>query len=81
MKLKKVTVTFDFVMAVPEGLSESDNYIHALDNVEAAFRDMSALDMDIDIVDYNKTDISFGWTGDCIPYGSDGEKRTDQYED
>lgn len=79
MKLKKVTVTFDFVMAVPEGLSDSHNYDNALDNVEAAFRDMSKMDMDIDIVDYDKTDTSFGWTGDCIPYGGDGNKRTDEY--
>lgn len=80
MKLKKVTVSFDFVMAVPEGLSESDNYVHALDSVADAFRDMSTMDMDIDILDYNKTDTSFGWTGDCIPYGGDGNKTTAEYE-
>lgn len=80
MKLKKVTVSFDFVMAVPEGLADSDNYVHALDNVEAAFRDMNTMDMDIDIIDYDKTDTSFGWTGDCIPYGGDGNTQTQDYE-
>lgn len=81
MKLKKVTVTFDFVIAVSDDCKfEYDAYAVALDNVAEAFRDMSVRDMDIDVVDYDKTDTSFGWTGDCIPYGTDGEKRTDQYE-
>lgn len=80
MKLKKVTVSFDFVMAVPEGISDSHNYDHALNSVSDAFRDMSNMDMDIDIVDYVKTDTSFGWTGDCIPYGGDGITETKDYE-
>lgn len=80
MKLKKVTVTFDYVMAVPEGLSDSHNYDHALDNVKDAFNDMSTMDMDITVLEYDKTDTSFGWTGDCIPYGGDGNKTTAEYE-
>lgn len=80
MILKKVTVTFDYVIAVPESYKFSFNsYGVALDNIKEAFNDMSTRDMDIEVVDYEKTDTSFGWTGDCIPYGGDGNKRTDEY--
>lgn len=69
MKLKKVTVSYDYVMVVDDNATDSDVYDVALDTAGDAFCDMSKMDMEICIVDYAKSDTSFGWDGTCIPYG------------
>lgn len=68
MKLKTVTLTFDFVIVVEEG---GDEMQIARDAVSDAISDTSQYEFDLSIVDYKKGN-ALDWDEDCIPYGGDG---------
>ena len=72
MKLKTVTVTFDFVMVVDD--NEINSNVTAQDCVENVLRDMSKCDIEIDLSDYISGSV-YGWDDDCIPYGGDGATK------
>lgn len=78
MKLKTVTITYDYVIAVEDDYSEIDVVPVALDFAHEALRDISKYDLDIDIDDYRPSSLS-GWDGKCIPYGGDGNTTTEEY--
>ena len=76
MKLKAVTVTFDFVMVVDD--DEINSIFKAQDYVKDVLRDMSNRDIDIELSDYVSGSV-YGWDDDCIPYGADGDTKTKEY--
>ena len=80
MKLKKVTVTFEYIMAVEDGQPVYKQYATVLNTVVDVFRDMSTTSMDVDITDYSSKDRSCtlpdGWTDSCIPYNGDNTNKT-----
>ena len=73
-KLYTVTVSFDYVVVaddVGDAIDIGRGYI------KDALSDMSVHDVDIDA----KFGVSaYGWDGDCIPYGGDGNTRTSEYK-
>jgi hypothetical protein len=68
MKLKTITVEFQFVVVVNDG---QDPEFVARDNIKECVRDMSEYDFDVSVNDY-KDVTPEGWDDDCIPYGGDG---------
>lgn len=66
MKLKKVTVTYEYVIVVDE---DSDEHLIARDYLKEALNDHFVYDVDIDIEDYEEGCAS-DWNDDCIPYGA-----------
>lgn len=75
MKLKTVTLEFEFVIAVEDDDKAEET---ARDHILDAVRDMSTFDFDLIIRDYKKGGAQ-GWDDDCIPYGGDGNTRTGDY--
>lgn len=76
IKLKVVTVTFDFVMAVDE--HEIDAIARAQDYAEIALHDLHRMDLDIDLQDFSPNNAS-GWVGGCLPYGGTGNTTIAEY--
>lgn len=74
MKLYTVTVEFDYVVVAE---SEIDAEKVAQQNIRQALSDISHYDLNY-VVTPGAT--AYGWDGDCIPYGGDGNTRTKDYK-
>lgn len=79
MKLKKVTVTFDYIIVVEDTATEYNQYDIARNNSQEAFKDVDLYQFDVDIEDYEEGSVD-GWADDCIPYGGDGNTPTGEYK-
>ena len=75
MKLKTVTVEFDYVIVVNDG---EDSEKVAREFINDAARDLSRSDFNVVVTDYTPKSVC-GWDDGCIPYGSDGNKTTGEY--
>jgi hypothetical protein len=78
MKLKTVSVGFDFVIVVDDDDSYAQQQSHAEYYMREALGDAGHQCVDITIWDYPDVPCE-GWDGDCIPYGGDGNTRTSEY--
>lgn len=78
MKLKTVTITYEYVIVVEDDSTEDDCVPIALENAQEAFKDISTYDLEISIDDYRPGSF-YGWDNNCIPYGGDGETTTGEY--
>lgn len=74
-KLFTVTAKFEYVVAA-EDLVDAIGI--AEDVVFDAAHDLSRDDLVQSVFPY-RNDVK-GWDGECIPYGSDDDKRTHEYE-
>lgn len=72
-KLYTVTVHFDYVV-VAEDVNDAD--LVARGHIRDALSDIGMFDVDVDVVEGVS---AYGWDGDCIPYGGDGNTRTKEY--
>ena len=79
MKLKKVTVTFEYVIVVEDAATEHDIFWVAATNIKDALNDMSIYDVQYDFEEYTDGSIP-DWSDVCIPYGGDGNTTTGQYK-
>jgi hypothetical protein len=80
MKLKTVTVTFEYVIVVDD--NDADYAMVdsiAREHFRDACRDLSAYEVEYDITDYSENPAT-DWDGMCIPYGSENDKRIKDYE-
>lgn len=75
MKLKTVTVEFDYVIVVNDG---EDSEKVARDFVREAARDLSQSDFSVVVTDYTPNSVC-GWDDGCIPYNADDNKTTGEY--
>jgi hypothetical protein len=66
MSLKVVTVTFDFVMQVDDGVNV-DTCARMVS--QEAFRDLGIREIDVTIADLKKENIPELWDINCFPYG------------
>lgn len=78
MKLKTVSVGFDFVIVVNDDDSYTKQEYVARSHIRDALSDAIYDCVNIDIWPYPDAPCE-GWDGDCIPYGGDGNKRTSEY--
>lgn len=72
-KLYTARVTFDFVVVADDQLNAFDV---ALANMREAFSDLDRYDVDMDV---SEGVHAYKWDNDCIPYGGDGNTRTESY--
>ncbi len=76
--LKTITVSYSFVLACT---TEQDPEQVARNYLRESLADMGERSEDITIrVTPYATCKPSGWTGDCIPYGGDGNTATETYE-
>lgn len=68
MKLKIVTVSFAFVLAVEDTDVSSDFEHEARLVAQEAFRAMSPREFDYEIVDYSTDLLPSTWNEECYPY-------------
>ena len=73
-KLYTVTVHFDYVV-VADDVNDADAVARGY--IKDALSDMSVFDVDVDV---EEGVSAYGWDGDCIPYGGDGNTRTKDYQ-
>ncbi len=73
-KLYTVTVHFDYVV-VADDVNDADAIARGY--IRDALSDMSIFDVDVDV---EEGATAYGWDGDCIPYGGDGNTRTKDYQ-
>lgn len=66
MSLKVVTISFDFVMQVDDGV---DVDTRARLTAQEAFRDLGVREIDVTIADMTKENIPESWDINCFPYG------------
>lgn len=76
-KLFTVTAKFQYVVAA-EDIAEAVGI--AEDVVSEAMSDLPSRADAVQSVFPYRGNVE-GWDGDCIPYGSDNDKRTHEYED
>ncbi len=74
MKLYTVRVTYDYVVVAED---EDDAEDVGREHVRDALFDLSARDIDLDVVEGVH---AYGWDDQCIPYGGDGNTRTGEYK-
>lgn len=78
MKLLTVTVEYEFVIVCDDDDDEAAQYRIAEQEAREAFLDLDSSNLDINICDYERYRPS-GWDEFCIPYGGDGNTRTNEY--
>ena len=74
MKLYTITVEFDYVVVAE---SEDEAKKLARQNVKQALNDLDFRDLEYAV---EPGVHAYGWDGECIPYGGDGNTRTKEYE-
>jgi hypothetical protein len=83
MKLKKVVVSFEYVIAVDEKSDYSEQITLAQRLVKQVVSDMGYRDFGVDVQDLKNdlTDLPPGWNDLCLPYGSDDEATIGEIRD
>lgn len=78
MKLMSVKCVVDYVIAVEDDANHQDAIDVAADCFSDAIRDLTSWDIEYAVAPYEPGSV-IGWDGNCIPYGGDGETRTQDY--
>ena len=77
-KLLTVTVEYEFVIVCDDDADEKEQYRIAGEESREAFLDLGHHNLDFFICDYERHKPN-GWDDLCIPYGGDGNTRTNEY--
>ena len=78
MKLKTVTLTHQYVIAVSDSSSPLECLLIAQELAHESVRDCYSYDLDVSIKDYERDEVP-DWNDDCIPYGNDGNTTIGDY--
>ncbi len=54
---------------------EADDELHAMDIAKNSIGEIDEFDIDYGCKTNRLRELAGGWTGDCIPYGGDGNTR------